>query len=147
MASQQNPRSIANLRPPWKPGESGNKHGTNAVVASLAQLRAFMTDTSANGKSRLMNVAERLYLQAVNGNVVAARFLIEQTCGRPKETVQIENAESELGEEELFPLVLEYVEKLDGEELAQVRAALPSKGPDGDDPEGTLDRRGAKHVA
>ncbi len=87
-----------------------------------------MTDTSANGKSRLMNVAERLYLQAVNGNVVAARFLIEQTCGRPKETVQIENAESELGEEELFPLVLEYVEKLDGEELDRVRAALPIKG-------------------
>jgi len=136
MASEQNPRSRANLRPPWKPGESGNKHGTNAVVASLAQLRAFMTDTSANGKSRLMNVAERLYLQAVNGNVVAARFLIEQTCGRPKETVQIENAESDVNEDELLPLVLEYVEKLDGEELDRVRAALPSKG--SGDPEGSM---------
>jgi metal-dependent amidase/aminoacylase/carboxypeptidase family protein len=135
MASEQNPRSRANLRPPWKPGESGNKHGTNAVVASLAQLRAFMMDVSANGKSKLMNVLERLYLQAVNGNVVAARFLIEQTCGRPRETLQIENAESEVSEDELFPLVLEYVEKLDGEELDRVRAALPSKG--SEDPEGS----------
>jgi hypothetical protein len=130
MASQQNPRSRANLRPAWKPGESGNKHGTNAVVASLAQLRAFMMDVSANGKSKLMNVLDRLYLQAVNGNVVAARFLIEQTCGRPRETLQIENAESEMSEDELFPLVLEYVEKLDGEELDRVRAALPSQGSD-----------------
>jgi hypothetical protein len=137
MAGEQNPRSRANLRPPWKPGESGNKHGTNAVVASLAQLRAFMMDVSANGKSKLMNVLERLYLQAVNGNVVAARFLIEQTCGRPRETLQIENAESEVNEDELFPLVLEYVQRLDGEELAQVRAALPSKGPGSDDPEGS----------
>jgi hypothetical protein len=137
MASEQNPRSRANLRPPWKPGESGNKHGTNAVVASLAQLRAFMTDTSANGKSRLMNVLDRLYLQAMNGHVVAARFLIEQTCGRPKETVQIESAESEVNEDELFPLVLEYVEKLDGEELDRVRAALPSKSPGREDPEGS----------
>jgi hypothetical protein len=135
MAGEQNPRSRANLRPPWKPGESGNKHGTNAVVASLAQLRAFMMDVSANGKSKLMNVLERLYLQAVNGNVVAARFLIEQTCGRPRETLQIENAESEVNEDELFPLVLEYVEKLDGEELDRVRAALPSKG--NGDSEGT----------
>ena len=135
MASEQNPRSRANLRPPWKPGESGNKHGTNAVVASLAQLRAFMMDVSANGKSKLMNVLERLYLQAVNGNVVAARFLIEQTCGRPRETLQIENAESEVNEDELFPLVLEYVEKLDGEELDRVRAALPSKSPGSEDPE------------
>ena len=130
MASQQNPRSLANLRPAWKPGESGNKHGTNAVVSSLAQLRAFMGDTTASGKTRLLNVLERVYLQAVNGNMVAARFLIEQTCGRPKETVQIESADSEMGEEELFPLVLEYMEKLDGEELAQVRAALPSEGID-----------------
>jgi hypothetical protein len=135
MASEQNPRSRANLRPPWKPGESGNKHGTNAVVASLAQLRAFMMDVSANGKSKLMNVLERLYLQAVNGNVVAARFLIEQTCGRPRETLQIENAESEVNEDELFPLVLEFVGKLDGEELDRVRAALPSKG--SGDPEGS----------
>ena len=135
MAGEQNPRSRANLRPPWKPGESGNKHGTNAVVASLAQLRAFMMDVSANGKSKLMNVLERLYLQAVNGNVVAARFLIEQTCGRPRETLQIENAESEVNEDELFPLVLEYVGKLDGEELDRVRAALPSKG--SGDPEGS----------
>jgi hypothetical protein len=135
MAGQQNPRSLANLRPPWRAGESGNKTGANAVVASLAQLRAFMGDTTASGKTRLTNVLERLYLQAVNGNVVAARFLIEQTCGRPKETVEIQNADSEMGEEELFPLVLEYVEKLDGEELAQVRAALPSKNPSGKDPE------------
>jgi hypothetical protein len=137
MASEQNPRSRANLRPPWKPGESGNKHGTNAVVASLAQLRAFMMDVSANGKSKLMNVLERLYLQAVNGNVVAARFLIEQTCGRPRETLQIENAESEVNEDELFPLVLEFVGKLDGEELDRVRAALPSKSPGSEDPEGS----------
>jgi hypothetical protein len=136
MASQQNPRSLANLRPAWKPGERGNKHGTNAVVASLAQLRAFMTDTSANGKSRLMNVAERLYLQAVNGNVVAARFLIEQTCGRPKETVEIQNAESEMGEEELFPLVLEFVGNLSEEELERVRALLPNKGSGEEGPSG-----------
>ena len=78
----------------------------------------------------MLNVLERVHPQAVNGNMVAARSLIEQTCGRPKETVQIESADSEMGEEELFPLVLEYMEKLDGEELAQVRAALPSEGID-----------------
>ncbi len=135
MAGQQNPRSLANLRPPWRPGETGNKRGVNPVVASLAELRTFMTDVSANGKSKLMNVLERLYLQAMNGNVVAARFLIEQTCGRPKETVEIQTAEADVSEEELLPLVLEYVGRLDGEELDRVRALLPGKA--SADPEGS----------
>ena len=130
MSGQQNPRSLANLRPPWRAGETGNKTGANAVVASLAQLRAFMTDPSANGKSRLMNVAERLYIQAVNGNIGAARFLIEQTCGRAKETVQVETVDADVGEDELLPLVLEYVGNLSGEEIERVQALLPNRGSD-----------------
>ena len=55
------------------------------------------------------------------------KFSIEQTCGRPKETVQIENAESDLDEDELFPLVLEYVGNLGGEELQRMRMFLPDK--------------------
>jgi hypothetical protein len=85
MATQQNPRSLANLRPPWKPGECGNKSSVNAVVKALAEFRVFMGEKTASGKSRLYNVWERLYLSAAAGDTKAGIFVVEQTQGKAPE--------------------------------------------------------------
>ena len=116
--------SDGTLTPQWKPGQSGNPSGANAITKALAEFRKYMAESTSTGKTRLYNVWNRLYLGAVSGNVIAGKFIVEQCQGKAKESIDLSNSDGSLG-----PKVLEvrWVDAVKTEEPP----ALPPAAPDG----------------
>ena len=81
---------------PWKPGQSGNPSGANAITKALAEFRKYMAESTSTGKTRLYNVWNRLYLGAVSGNVIAGKFIVEQCQGKAKESIDLSNEDGSL---------------------------------------------------
>ena len=81
----------------WKPGQSGNPSGTNAISKALCEFRKYMAETPEGGQhTRLYNVWNRLYVNAIKGNVLAGKFIVEQCQGKAKETVDLLNSDLSL---------------------------------------------------
>lgn len=58
--------------PPWKPGQSGNPKGRPPGTGEVAKLREAI-------KNHVPAIIERLTQQALDGDVQAARLLLERT--------------------------------------------------------------------
>jgi hypothetical protein len=96
-----NPRSLANLRPPCKPGEVLNPEGKNGrtraefVAAFLEEIDATEVGQSLQAKigcpgaTRIKALLHRDWLAGMDKSDVARKSLIEQYAGRPKQQVDL----------------------------------------------------------
>lgn len=94
MGKLNNPNAKKNLRPPWKPGESGNPAGNPVGTISItAALRAMLdhdtkTDNPVTGEKNVkMKVSQRLALSIIaraimKGGDKAAEMILERMEGK-----------------------------------------------------------------
>lgn len=77
-------RSLANLRPPFRKGETGNPRGLNGRNKSN-EITAFLDqpEKPESERTRFEALIERLYKSAVSGNVLVAKTLLEYKLGKP----------------------------------------------------------------
>ena len=107
-SGQNTKGNTGNLRPPWKPGESGNPGGrpkrkplTDAYAAILAQpvpaevARKLNVDSSTTYAEI---IAMALVREAVKGNVQAASQLADRVEGRAMERMQLDVRGDPLGD-------------------------------------------------
>lgn len=77
-----------NLRPPWKPGESGNPGGRPKGRSLTARLRELLDRGEINGKpikdgQQVADlVAKALIKAAVRGNVKALQYIFDRVDGK-----------------------------------------------------------------
>lgn len=99
MAGKGNP---ANLRPPWKPGESGNAAGkpkgiltrdkVEALMGRFAQMsRAELQDVVQNPKSTMIEimVAAVMARAAKDGDYARLQFLLDRSIGKVKDVSEV----------------------------------------------------------
>jgi len=86
-----NPKSLNNLRQPWKKGESGNPSGrpkrpiSEAYEAQLARVKA--GDRKKRTYAQL--IAEAQVKQAMKGNTMAAKEIADRTEGKARQAVEV----------------------------------------------------------
>jgi Family of unknown function (DUF5681) len=80
-------RRLANLRPPFKKGETGNPRGINGR-GKANEIAAFLDKPESIGadRTRFEAIVERLFRAALRGDTLAARTLIEHKLGKPRTT-------------------------------------------------------------
>jgi hypothetical protein len=85
------------LLPPIKPGEVRNKTGKNGREARAA-ISQFLEEPSETdkGKTRFRRVLEKLYAKAIAGDTQAAKTLVEQHAGKPKQSMDLSNEAGDL---------------------------------------------------
>lgn len=78
-------RRLANLRPPFQKGQSGNPTGRNGRDKAN-EIAAFldMPETIEANRTRFEEVVESLFRSAVRGDTQAAKTLIEYKLGKPR---------------------------------------------------------------
>lgn len=88
-------RSLANLRPPWKPGETPNPEGRNGRVR-IEEFRRWADDkaTDKSELTRIQNVWNALYATAIDrkrgaSHVNAGKIFVEQYQGKPTTPVEV----------------------------------------------------------
>jgi hypothetical protein len=75
-------RRLANLRPPWRPGESGNPAGKPKSFSR--KLREVTTEDD------LVAMSEAVIKKAKRGDIRAAEFYRDTTEGKPRVRVSLE---------------------------------------------------------
>ena len=93
MKKRVHPRSLRNLRPPWRKGQSGNPGGRPKTVLSDASRDWLKQVDPKTGKSKKSNaelVARALGVKALRGDPRAYCALRDTTEGRPAQTQQHE---------------------------------------------------------
>ena len=96
MANEQN------LRPPWKPGESGNPKGKAVGTKSITTLIREALEEVVKLKDGTESVAKRLLVKRIldkaidKGDVRMIQMIWEQLDGRPNQKIDLI---AELGEE------------------------------------------------
>jgi len=91
----RNPRSLANLAKYGpKQGEVRNKTGRNGRTGQ-AEIVKFLKEPSETDKdrSKFRRIIEKMYAKAIAGDAVAARTLIEQYAGKPKQAMDLSNSD------------------------------------------------------
>jgi len=104
----------------WKPGESGNKNGRPKKISSATtQIEKMLSkrdqvDPKDPTKflSRREVLFDKLYHLTIGGDMSAAKLLIEQGFGRPKQTVDL-SADVSYREAPIIEIVGEIDEVLD----------------------------------
>jgi hypothetical protein len=89
---------LANLVQPVKKGEPGrNPTGKNGRE-ERAELSQFLKEPSETdkGKTKFRRVLEKLYAKAIAGDTQAAKTLVEQYVGKPKQAVDLSNEAGDL---------------------------------------------------
>jgi hypothetical protein len=83
--------NIKNLRPPWKPGESGNLAGRPKTKPLTDELQHLLGEEAPKGKGRTWAavIAEALVKRASKGDVRAIAELGNRIEGRPVQAVQL----------------------------------------------------------
>ena len=78
-------RRLANLRPPFKPGQSGNPAGHNGRRKSN-EVAAFLDtpESIESNRTRFEAVVDRLFRSALRGDTQAAKVLLEYGLGKPR---------------------------------------------------------------
>ena len=95
----RSPNSLAALREhAVKRGEVRNPQGINGRQRQefIAAFLEEPSETDAN-KSKLRRVLEKQYAKAIAGSDMAAKTLIEQYAGRPKQALDLSNDAGDLG--------------------------------------------------
>jgi uncharacterized protein DUF5681 len=89
-----NPKSLKNLRQPWKKGESGNPCGrpkrplTDAYNAQLAAVKK--SDKQKRTYAELIAAAQ--IKKALTGNTMAAKEIADRTEGKARQALDVEAA-------------------------------------------------------
>jgi hypothetical protein len=79
-------RSLMNLKPPWKPGETGNKKGRKLGLVTL--LRQTLRRNTLNGvptpdgRTVAEHLAERIVGHAMKGNAAYTAFILDRLLGK-----------------------------------------------------------------
>jgi hypothetical protein len=113
----RSPGSVAALREhAAKKGEVRNPQGLNGRKRQdlIALFLEEPSETDAS-KSKLRRVIEKLYAKALAGSDMAAKTLIEQYAGRPKQAVDLSNEAGDLG----IPTVRIHFAKPFGDDLSE----------------------------
>ena len=107
-------RRLANLRPPFQKGQSGNPSGINGR-GKPNEIAAFLDEpeSTESNRTRFEAMIDSLYLSARRGDTLAAKTLIEYKVGKPRTT----------------PNALDLAEHLRRVALNQAELALDILGP------------------
>lgn len=81
------------IKPRWKPGESGNPAGRPKEPPALKATLATVLADKVNGQSTLETILRAMVARAVKGDVRAAQELLDRAFGKSKQSVDI-SAES-----------------------------------------------------
>lgn len=73
----------------WKPGQSGNPGGRPKGKSITAWLNDALADLDDNGEEAGQAIAKALIALAADGDVAAARVVLERTEGRVKQEVAL----------------------------------------------------------
>ena len=91
-------KSLKNLRPQWKPGQSGNPagmpKGTPTIRSFTEVVKRRMAEVipdDPTGRTRLERLADELEAQALGGGAKAADLLLERIDPAPKQNLTINN--------------------------------------------------------
>lgn len=96
-------KSIENLKPAWKKGESGNPNGRpkgslNRSTIAKKWLEVFSQEELEDGEVKWLSNEEAITLalirKARNGDVNAYKALMDSAYGTAKDTVDINSSES-----------------------------------------------------
>jgi hypothetical protein len=84
--------NIKNLRPPWKPGESGNLAGRPKTKPLTDELQRLLGEEAPKGKGQTWAalIAEALVKRASKGDVRAIAELGNRIEGRPVQAVELD---------------------------------------------------------
>lgn len=78
---------------PFVKGTSGNPRGRPKKGQALTDILNYKLDQrDGSGKMRREAVAEKLIDLAEGGDITAIRYIMDRVDGRPKETIELENA-------------------------------------------------------
>lgn len=103
--------SNGNLRPPWKPGQSGNPKGRPPGINLTARLREILSreaDVPEGSPSKTVAdlVVEELVAAAARGDIKALSMLFDRVDGKVAQTIITEKPDlSKLSDEQLERLV------------------------------------------
>jgi hypothetical protein len=78
-------RRLANLKPPWSKGETGNPRGINGR-GKANEIAAFLDrpESVESSRTRFEALIDSLFLAARRGDTQAAKTLIEYKLGKPR---------------------------------------------------------------
>ena len=82
------PRSLANLKPPWKPGQSGNANGRPKDAFTL-DLRKILEDEWRAGLSIGEHIVWAIVKKALRGNLSAISLIWDRLEGKPRQALDI----------------------------------------------------------
>lgn len=105
---KQNPKSLANLQPPWKPGQSGNPKGmakgTKTIVTVLREILEkegrFEDSLSEHREKKTMTVRNAIAHQIIatalkdpgalskHNQLKAADMILDRVHGKPKQVIE-----------------------------------------------------------
>lgn len=77
-------RRLANLRPPFRKGQTGNPRGINGW-GKTNEIAAFLESPESieAGRTRFEALIDSLFQSAIGGNALAAKTLLEYKLGKP----------------------------------------------------------------
>jgi hypothetical protein len=105
MAGQNTEGNIGNLRPPWRPGQSGNPGGRPKTKAFKNALEAELEEAGDDGPS-LRKIARALIDKAATGDIQAIKELADRLDGKPMQLLEHSGPD---GRPQLTKIVHEFV--------------------------------------
>jgi len=80
-----------NLKPAWKPGQSGNVKGRPKKKLCLTDvLREYSTAKDAtDGETRLYRLVVKVWEMALSGDMAAINFIADRLEGKPRQALEI----------------------------------------------------------
>ncbi|MEL0173666.1 MAG: DUF5681 domain-containing protein [bacterium] len=80
----------------WKKGQSGNPNGRPKKDFALNEhIRAFANLEDDEKKTMLESVVEKVYEEALNGNMQAITFLADRILGKPTQALNVKAESNE----------------------------------------------------
>jgi hypothetical protein len=108
MAGNGNSKSLANLKPAWKPGESGNMNGRPTGVKNRATTARIWLEVSENINNPITGIDERLTQEDIitlaqiksarSGDTQAYKSLMDSAYGAPKQELDV-SADLKIGKD------------------------------------------------
>ena len=114
-------RSLANLRPGWKPGQSGNPYGRPKVLTDEIRRRLSEPET-------VRQIVDSCIARARAGSIEHLRFLADRTEGLLVKEVRVETRDvRKLTDADLIQMIESY-QRTAIDATAGVPPAAPQKG-------------------
>jgi hypothetical protein len=85
---KRSPRSLANLKPPWKPGQSGNPNGRPGDALTL-DLHKILGDEWRAGLTIGEHIVWQVVKRALRGNLAAISFVWDRLEGKPRQALDV----------------------------------------------------------